>query len=108
MKFTLTLPDMIERINEKSTDIKIFEDKVISMYYTGVYYVLFSSGRWVTLNKEEPQTWLVDELIQEYWSLLYAENHFSDDEWEKKEATIFMHLITFKVPLKHNRKIIFP
>lgn len=103
MEFTLTLPDMIERLNRKSADIKIFEDEVV-----GMYYVLFPNNQWVTLDKDEPQTWIVDELIQEYWSLFYAENHFSDDEWRKRDATIWMHLITLTAPLEDNREIIIP
>lgn len=99
MEFTVNLSWLLTRLN--GGGIKMFEDE-------NVYYCLFAGGRWFALDKKHPQSCHIDELVQEYWGLLYNYNEFSDSEWESRRSILMDDMIIFKVDLKDNREIIFP
>ncbi len=103
----LSLSSLIWRIRyaeEKEGNIsyvKIFEDD-------GQYWLLYTDGRWTTLNKEDPEGWIVEDLVHEYLSLLYAANNFTDKEWETRDYVIAEDAkrVTIIIELDKNKECI--
>lgn len=104
MKFIVNISELINCINDNCDVIKILKDE-------NVYYILYENGIWaaLALNEENLQFNVIDDLVIEYWALLYDKNKFSDIEWEsRKYCLVDNKNILFKIDLEDNREIIIP
>lgn len=88
MTVKMTTPQLINTIKSAIANktsvlsvVKIFEDD-------DCYWLIHADGEWVTLDKANSQVWLIEELVNDYISVLFAVNNISYEDCLAKEYTI--------------------